>query len=145
MNRAVLFAIVFGDDRKRVGSGNKLRPSTQACARSYSLPIRLITQSTSRRRSMSFRPTGPGIALADSRLPRHDSAARSSVTTARATATSSLHKPSMAHHQGLPGERVAREGGEQQRHLGDVFDGRELTVHGLLEHHVLDHLLLADT
>jgi hypothetical protein len=60
MNRVVLFAIVFGDDRKRVASRcrNKFRPSTQACARSYSLPIRLTTQSASRCRSMSFRTTG---------------------------------------------------------------------------------------
>jgi hypothetical protein len=44
MNRVALFAMLPGDDRKRVGSGNKFRPSAQACARSYSLPIRHTTQ-----------------------------------------------------------------------------------------------------
>src|SRR6266404_3559663 len=60
MNRVAFFAIVYGSERKRVGSRcrNRFRPSTQACARSYSPPIRFTTQSASRRRSTSFKPMG---------------------------------------------------------------------------------------
>ena len=36
------------------------------------------------------------------------------------------------------------EGGEEQRRLGDVLDGGELAVDGLLQHDVLDHVLLGD-
>src|SRR3546814_10452334 len=56
----------------------------------------------------------------------------------------SLHEPAMADHQALPGQRVGLEGGERERDVGDVVDGGELAIDGVLEHHVLHHLVLAD-
>src|SRR3954465_8949715 len=55
-----------------------------------------------------------------------------------------LHEPAVAHHQRLAGERVGREGGEEEGGRGDVGGGGELAVAGFLEHHLLDDVVLAD-
>src|SRR5207342_1706147 len=54
------------------------------------------------------------------------------------------HMPAMAHADRLAGERIGLEGGEEQGHVGHVLDRGELLVHGLGEHDLLDHALLAD-
>src|SRR3546814_1697368 len=59
-------------------------------------------------------------------------------------ARGSLHEPAVADHQALPGQRVGLEGGERERDVGDVVDGGELAIDGVLEHPVLHHLVLAD-
>ncbi len=45
----------------------------------------------------------------------------------------------------MAGQRVRGEGREQQGHTGHVFGGGELAVDGLLEHDLLDHVVLTDT
>src|SRR5262245_65569114 len=56
-----------------------------------------------------------------------------------------LHKPSVAHDQGLASEGIGPECRKQQRDLGYVCLRRELAVHGFPQHHVLDHFLFADS
>jgi len=55
-----------------------------------------------------------------------------------------LHEPAVGDDQGLTGQRVRGEGGEKQRRLGDILDGRELAIDGFLQHDILDDVLLAD-
>jgi hypothetical protein len=52
--------------------------------------------------------------------------------------------PAMAHADRLTGERIGLEGGEEQRDLRDVFHRGKFLVHGLGEHDLLNHALLAD-
>src|SRR6478672_7845329 len=59
-------------------------------------------------------------------------------------ACSLAHMPAMAHADRLAGERIGLEGGEEQRHVGDVLDRGELLVHRLGQHDLLDHALPAD-
>src|SRR5262245_22344882 len=54
------------------------------------------------------------------------------------------HMPAMAHADRLAGERIGLERGEEQRHVGHVLDRCEFLVHGLCQHDLLDHALLAD-
>src|SRR5208337_247502 len=56
----------------------------------------------------------------------------------------SLHEPAMADHERLAGQRVRAEGGEEERGFCDVLDRGELAVDGVLQHDVLDDVLLGD-
>src|ERR1700735_4194206 len=56
-----------------------------------------------------------------------------------------LHEPAVADDDGLAGERVGTERREEQRGFRHVVHRGEFAIHGLLEHDVLDHLLLGDT
>src|SRR3954465_8168722 len=55
-----------------------------------------------------------------------------------------LHEPAVTHHQRLAGQRVGREGGEEEGGRGDVGRRCELAIDGLLQHHLLDDVVLAD-
>ena len=50
----------------------------------------------------------------------------------------------MAHHDRLARERVGTERGKEQGGLRHVFERRELSVDGFLEHDVSDHVLLGN-
>src|SRR4029079_2170479 len=54
-----------------------------------------------------------------------------------------LDEPTVADDERLAGERVGREGREEEGDGGDVGGRRELAVDGVAEHHLLDDLLLA--
>ena len=51
----------------------------------------------------------------------------------------------MTDDQRLAGQRIRRERCEKKSDLGNVGDGRELAVDGVLEHDFLHHVLFADT
>mmetsp|Transcript_49009 Transcript_49009/g.115128 ORF Transcript_49009/g.115128 Transcript_49009/m.115128 type:complete len:426 (+) Transcript_49009:554-1831(+) len=55
-----------------------------------------------------------------------------------------LHRPAVADDHGLTGQRLGREAGKHQRHLGHIVGRRELTVDGFLEHDLLDDIRFAD-
>src|SRR6185312_15715887 len=55
-----------------------------------------------------------------------------------------FHRPAVAGDQRLAGQGVGRERREEEGDLGDVGGGREFAVDGVLQHHLLDHVLLAD-
>src|SRR6476620_2981349 len=64
---------------------------------------------------------------------------------ARGLARAALfHVPAVAHDERLAGQRVRRERCEQRGDLGDVVERCELAVDGVLEHDLLDDVLLAD-
>jgi hypothetical protein len=50
----------------------------------------------------------------------------------------------MRDDQGLASQRIRGEGGEKQRRLGDILDGRELAIDGFLQHDIFDDFLLGD-
>ena len=50
----------------------------------------------------------------------------------------------MTDDHGLAGEGLRGEGGEEKRDLGHIGDSRELAVHCLLQHNVLDHVGFTD-
>ena len=54
----------------------------------------------------------------------------------------SPHEPAVGHHQRLAGQRIRLERCEEQRRLGDVLDSGELAVNRVLEHDLLDNILL---
>src|SRR6516164_5217844 len=55
-----------------------------------------------------------------------------------------LHEPSVAHHDGLAGERVRWERRQKYRDFRHVLRGRELAVDGFLQHHCLYDVRLRD-
>src|SRR6516165_6027750 len=56
-----------------------------------------------------------------------------------------FHVPPMADDERLAGQCIGLEAGAKQYRRGNVRGGRKFTIHRVLQHHVLDHLLLADT
>lgn len=54
----------------------------------------------------------------------------------------SLHESAVAHHRRLASQHIRLERCEEQRRLGDVLDSGELAVDRVLEHDVLDNILL---
>ncbi len=55
-----------------------------------------------------------------------------------------VHAPAVAGDDGLAGECGRGEGGQEQREIGDIGGGGELAIHGVFQHHVFNHLVLAD-
>src|SRR4029077_8100403 len=56
-----------------------------------------------------------------------------------------LDEPAVTDDDRLSGQRVRSERSQKQRGLRHIVDGREVTVDGFLEHHVLNNFLLGDT
>ena len=55
-----------------------------------------------------------------------------------------LHPPSVADDDRLASQGVGTKGGQEQGGLGDIVHRGELTINGVPQHDVLDHVLLGN-
>src|SRR5262249_293700 len=55
-----------------------------------------------------------------------------------------LHEPTVADHNGLPGQSVRPEGGQKNRSLSHIIHRSEFAIDGFLQHDIFDHFLLRD-
>src|SRR4051812_41868000 len=60
------------------------------------------------------------------------------------TSARSLYEPAMADHQRLASQCIGAEPCQEERGFSDVLHRSKFAIDRLLEHHVLDHLLLGD-
>src|ERR1700722_10045537 len=86
----------------------------------------------------------PAAAPACSPSPSPRVPARARLTLRCAIAASLLHEPAVAHNEGLTGQGRARESGEEQHGLRDVFHRGEDAIHRAAEHHIANHIFFAD-